>query len=75
MAEEQFKSGDVVQLRSGGPKMTVNDIVSGRVECMWFSEGNKLENGRFNKEALKLVTKSNSGPVAIPVSSRSSNQY
>ncbi len=30
--------GDVVQLKSGGPKMTVDRIFDGGISCVWFSE-------------------------------------
>jgi uncharacterized protein YodC (DUF2158 family) len=37
MADE-FKPGDVVQLRSGGPAMTVDEIdADGEVVCLWFA--------------------------------------
>lgn len=32
-----FKSGDVVQLKSGGPPMTVTTVVGHDVYCTWFS--------------------------------------
>lgn len=57
---EQFKAGDVVQLKSGGPKMTVKQVgnsgMTGRltVWCNWF-EGTKLMSGDFAPETLKLV--------------------
>lgn len=48
-----FKAGDVVRLRSGGPKMTVSGFkASGTVICVWF-EGSKKEVGLFKEEALK----------------------
>ena len=35
---DSFKTGDVVQLKSGGPRMTVNDVpASGSVLCNWFN--------------------------------------
>ena len=35
---DKLKVGDVVQLRSGGPEMTViNDDVPGMIKCEWFS--------------------------------------
>ena len=37
--EQEFKQGDVVQLKSGGPVMTVfgvADANSGTVKCTWF---------------------------------------
>lgn len=36
---EVFKAGDVVQLKSGGPKMTVHrPDISGQLECQWFAK-------------------------------------
>jgi len=32
-----FKPGDVVQLKSGGPPMTVTMVVGPDTYCMWFS--------------------------------------
>ena len=49
----QFKVGDVVQLKSGGPKMTVNTVLSlERVKCTWF-EGSKQVEGVFGQDALQ----------------------
>jgi uncharacterized protein YodC (DUF2158 family) len=33
-----FQEGDVVQLKSGGPKMTVEGYEDGLVVCVWFEE-------------------------------------
>lgn len=35
-----FKVGDVVQLKSGGPMMTVCEAIptSGYVQCVWFAD-------------------------------------
>jgi uncharacterized protein YodC (DUF2158 family) len=52
---EDFEIGDVVQLRSGGPKMTVHSLVSDcDVVCQWF-EGNEVHEKSFPKEALRKV--------------------
>jgi len=39
MAETQLKVGDVVQLKSGGPKMTVesDESAGAKVSCVWFA--------------------------------------
>lgn len=51
----QFQPGDVVQLKSGGPSMTVSHTVGGiggdKLVCKWF-EGNKLQSAEFGAAAL-----------------------
>jgi uncharacterized protein YodC (DUF2158 family) len=39
-----FTVGEIVQLKSGGPRMTIKSIDGSDVACIWFS-GHKL-NGR-----------------------------
>ncbi|GGH21584.1 Uncharacterized small protein [Cribrihabitans marinus] len=44
MASQPIKPGDVVRLKSGGPAMVVESVISGDVvNCVWFSEGRKLQ--------------------------------
>jgi uncharacterized protein YodC (DUF2158 family) len=60
--EEEFKVGDVVQLRSGGRKMTVTALPEGKgpgdklVQCDWF-EGpfgdQRKQRSDFPAEALE----------------------
>lgn len=45
-----FKIGDVVQLKSGGPAMTVL-TVSDEVECVWYGE----ESETFRREKLPAI--------------------
>jgi uncharacterized protein YodC (DUF2158 family) len=53
----QFKAGDVVQLKSGGPEMTVTDVgieefsKKMMVWCMWFEKTKQLS-GSFPVEAV-----------------------
>jgi uncharacterized protein YodC (DUF2158 family) len=54
---EEFKAGDVVQLKSGGPVMTVKQLHKatpyvGQYQCQWFG-GKKLESGFFFPYSLK----------------------
>lgn len=57
----EFKKGDVVQLRSGGPRMTVVDLgdysssglgPADGVKCQWF-EKTKIHEQVFDAAALK----------------------
>jgi uncharacterized protein YodC (DUF2158 family) len=51
-----FKKGDLVVLKSGGPKMTVDDPESGgRVHCVWFA-GAKRETGYFDPDTIQLAS-------------------
>ena len=47
---EEFKEGDVVVLKSGGPKMTVYGIGNEAVYVTWFS-GNEL----YKKELKQVL--------------------
>lgn len=52
-----YEEGDVVQLKSGGPKMTVTKFVEnyydGEIVCKWFA-GNTLKNGCFPADSLTM---------------------
>ena len=50
----RFVIGDVVQLRSGGPEMTVERVRVDKVYCIWFSD-NKEEHGVFRPEILMKI--------------------
>ncbi len=57
--DEQFKTGDRVQLKSGGPQMMVDQVGPGtlggtklRVWCEWF-DGDKKVAGNFAPENLR----------------------
>ena len=52
----EFKVGDIVQLKSGGPKMTIYKLETfdgaERANCQWF-EGNKPMSSMFVLATLK----------------------
>ena len=57
----QFKAGDVVVLKSGGPSMTVESVRSDaggniRINCMWF-DGPKVQRELFSPDSLELCDK------------------
>jgi uncharacterized protein YodC (DUF2158 family) len=55
----EIKAGDVVQLKSGGPEMTVNFVENDSgtqvAACSWFIN-NKKESSRFPVATLKLAS-------------------
>ncbi len=60
----EFKKGDTVRLKSGGPVMTIQDIGdyahSGRDDaalCVWFAGANKIQ------EAFDLATLTPAEPI------------
>jgi len=46
-----FKAGDVVQLKSGGPKMTIRWIEDDEAYCEWF-DGKKKLGDKFTLTSL-----------------------
>ena len=58
MSDSEFKTGDVVELKSGGPSMTVHSIEtakgSRRVRCVWFDDDHKHQKIDFVPETLQL---------------------
>ncbi len=52
-----FSIGDVVCVKSGGPKLTIVHIESGTCECIWFSGNDTgFKHVKLHQEALELVT-------------------
>lgn len=60
----EFQLGDVVRLKSGGPKMTVSSVSTRAklgaqtVQCEWFTQlaqGFELKSGSFAIHTLQLV--------------------
>jgi uncharacterized protein YodC (DUF2158 family) len=57
--EQKYKAGDIVQLRSGGPKMTVQRYGESNIEsegvcvwCKWFV-GSKYKHESFLEDSLE----------------------
>lgn len=50
---DKFKIGDIVQLKSGGPKMTVTDVFENQVRIAWFA-GSKNEKAAFPFDAVAI---------------------
>jgi uncharacterized protein YodC (DUF2158 family) len=69
MSEVEFKRGDIVRLKSGGPKMNVEKIDKNQsneersVECSW-SDKDHIFRDVFFPETLEYVTKS---PISVVI--------
>jgi uncharacterized protein YodC (DUF2158 family) len=56
-----FKKGDVVLLKSGGPRMTVAELAQGAldgqplVSCTWFDERNHPHSQAFDPDILEVA--------------------
>lgn len=68
--EQKFKPGDVVRLKSGGPKMTIVKFGTGYhhgtvdgYECTWFDDKNTVKTEVF-QEAL-LEARGEVGPAGM----------
>lgn len=59
MSMDNFKPGDEVVLKSGGPRMTVDRLTERSVVCKWFVS-TTLQTGTFSADALQ------SAPVRGP---------
>ena len=59
---EEISKGDIVRLKSGGPKMTVIGITpqsagwgAEAINCKWFPTNEKPETDSFPRSALELA--------------------
>jgi uncharacterized protein YodC (DUF2158 family) len=52
---DTFQPGEMVELKSGGPDMTVEAIQPNLVCCIWFV-GADVKRGQFPPAALKKVS-------------------
>jgi uncharacterized protein YodC (DUF2158 family) len=68
---EQFRVGDVVQLKSGGPLMTVDGSDdNGMIVCSWFGRKAKRRQDRFAEATLQRVEAHSVPPTAIVANGR-----
>jgi uncharacterized protein YodC (DUF2158 family) len=58
-----FTAGDTVQLRSGGPSMTISAVSQSLAYCVWFNEG-KQQTGTFEQSLLEHIAPAAEGDPA-----------
>ena len=59
VSDQEFKNGDVVMLKSGGPDMTISSTNTEygvlRADCVWFDTEQKLAHASFSVSSLKRI--------------------
>lgn len=72
---KKFKTGDVVQLKSGGPEMTVRGYETGinanlenyesdtEVVCEWFDDKNQVQQRSFDQDSLDSINDAGGYPI------------
>jgi uncharacterized protein YodC (DUF2158 family) len=63
VAMDNLNVGDVVQLNSGGPDMTVKEIGGKLVTCTWFDARKKLTEDQFLLATLTKVDEPDIGQI------------
>nr|WP_281722858.1 DUF2158 domain-containing protein [Nitrosomonas nitrosa] len=61
----ELKKGDVVRLKSGGPKMTIKFIEGETVACVWFNEKNQKQEAAFEAEMLEKSDKDRTAGISL----------
>ena len=54
---EIFEIGQIVRLKSGGPKMTIKGADADAWACQWFDRNGKLHNDTFPEDMLDIFVK------------------
>jgi uncharacterized protein YodC (DUF2158 family) len=63
LGDLDFKAGDLVRLISGSQRMTVEEVGTGTVVCVWRDKG-QIRRETFSTTVLEKV-KPGSGPVPV----------
>ena len=54
---EIFEIGQIVRLKSGGPKMTIKAKDNDAWACQWFDRNGKLHNDSFPEDMLDIFVR------------------
>lgn len=58
----EFQNGDVVELKSGGPKMTIASVKQERAVCVWFNQREDFHEEKTGEFLLVTLQKSAPSP-------------
>jgi len=61
-----FREGDVVKLKSGGPMMTVGSIGNQMVRCEWFDANKVPQKNDFEQTVLEIYTPPSGPHSSLP---------
>jgi uncharacterized protein YodC (DUF2158 family) len=59
-----FRTGDVVQLKSGGPSLVVLEVKGEAVTCIWFDADHHVQQATFGGELLTEPARKPTGTPA-----------
>ena len=52
-----IERGDVVELRCGGPRMTVESVIEDEIDCVWFDVDDHVQRSSFPSHCLIVLLK------------------
>lgn len=61
-----FKLGDVVMLKSGGPKMTIASLKQDRAFCVWFNQRDQYHEERSGEFLIETLRPSGASARVAP---------
>lgn len=60
----EIEAGAIVRLRTGGPKMTVEEALGSNIYTVWF-ESRKVHRSTFERSALELIAPASSDDTVL----------
>lgn len=56
-----LKVGDIVELKSGGPRMTIAAVKADRAFCVWFNQRDQFHEEKTSEFLLETLTRPQRG--------------
>lgn len=61
-----LKVGDIVELKSGGPRMTIAAVKADRAFCVWFNQRDQFHEEKTSEFLLETLTRPHEGASGSP---------